>query len=99
MDLMKELHRNGKTIIVITHDMNLAAEYAERCVVMSDGKIILDGGPKDIFVQTEKLATTHLTPPSVTQLFLKLSEKYEVPPDILTTDEAVEYLKTAVGGR
>jgi energy-coupling factor transporter ATP-binding protein EcfA2 len=99
MDLMKELHGQGKTIIVITHDMNLAAEYAERCVVMHDGKVILDGGPKDIFVQTEKLASTHLNPPSVTQLFLKLSEKYQVPPDILTTDEAVEYLKTALGGR
>ena len=99
MDLMKELHTQGKTIIVITHDMNLAAEYAERCVIMSDGKVILDGGPKDIFVQTEKLASTHLNPPSVTQLFLKLSEKYQVPPDILTADEAVEYLKTALGGR
>jgi energy-coupling factor transporter ATP-binding protein EcfA2 len=99
MDLMKELHTQGKTIIVITHDMNLAAEYAERCVIMSDGKVILDGGSKDIFVQTEKLASTHLTPPSVTQLFLKLSEKYRVPPDILTADEAVEYLKTTLGGR
>jgi hypothetical protein len=66
---------------------------------MSDGKVILDGGSKDIFVQTEKLASTHLTPPSVTQLFLKLSEKYRVPPDILTADEAVEYLKTTLGGR
>jgi energy-coupling factor transporter ATP-binding protein EcfA2 len=99
MDLMKELHTQGKTIIVITHDMNLAAEYAERCVIMSDGKVILDGGSKDIFVQTEKLASTHLTPPSVNQLFLKLSEKYRVPPDILTADEAVEYLKTTLGGR
>jgi energy-coupling factor transporter ATPase len=99
MDLMKELHTQGKTIIVITHDMNLAAEYAERCVIMSDGKVILDGGPKDIFVQTEKLASTNLNPPSVTQLFLELSERYQVPPDILTADEAVEYLKTALGGR
>lgn len=99
MDLMKDLHRQGKTIVVITHDMSLAAEYAERCVIMSDGKIILDGGPKDIFVQTEKLSTTHLSPPSITQLFLRLSEEFDVPRDILTTDEAVEYLKGAIGGR
>jgi energy-coupling factor transporter ATP-binding protein EcfA2 len=99
MDLMKELHKQGKTIVVITHDMSLAAEYAQRCVVMSDGKILLDAEPRHVFVQTEMLATTHLQPPSITQLFIKLSEKYDVPRDILTTDEAVEYFKSAVGGR
>jgi energy-coupling factor transporter ATP-binding protein EcfA2 len=97
MDLMKELHKQGKTIVVITHDMNLAAEYAQRCVVMHDGKIFLDGGPKDIFVETEKLAKTNLRPPTVTQLFLKLSETYNVPRDVLTTDEAVECLRQAIG--
>ncbi len=98
MDLMKNLHGQGKTIVVITHDMNLAAEYAERCVIMHDGKILLDGGAKDIFVETEKLAITHLKPPSITQLFLKLSEIYDVPRDILTTDEAVECLRETIGG-
>ena len=97
MDLMKELHTQGKTIVVITHDMNLAAEYAERCVIMHDGRILLDGGPKDVFVEIEKLAQTHLKPPSITQLFLKLSETYDVPRDILTTEEAVEYLRDTLG--
>ncbi len=98
MNLMKELHQKGKTIVVITHDMSLAAEYAERCVIMSDGQILLDGAPKDVFVQTELLASTHLQPPSITQLFIKLSEKFDVKQDILTTDEAVDYLKEITGG-
>ncbi|MGV9169833.1 MAG: energy-coupling factor transporter ATPase, partial [Promethearchaeia archaeon] len=92
MDLMKELYREGKTIVVITHDMALAAEYAERCVVMHDGKILLDGTPEEIFIQTDKLEITHLSPPAITQLFLKLSEDFEVPPDILTIDQAVGYM-------
>jgi energy-coupling factor transporter ATP-binding protein EcfA2 len=91
MDLMKEFHKGGKTIIVITHDMSLAAEYAERCVIMSDGKILLQGTPREVFVQADSLTKTHLNPPSMTQLFLRLSETYDVPPDILTVDEAVEY--------
>ncbi|MFX0044735.1 MAG: ABC transporter ATP-binding protein [Candidatus Hermodarchaeota archaeon] len=91
MDLMKELHSQGKTIIVITHDMNLAAEYAERCIVMSDGKILLEGTPKEIFVETDLLATTHLNPPTITHLFLELNKSYDVPCDLLTVQEAVEY--------
>jgi energy-coupling factor transport system ATP-binding protein len=93
MDLMKELHKEGKTIVVITHDMSLAAEYAERCVIMHDGKILLDGTPEEVFIQTDQLATTHLTPPAMTQLFIRLSEKFEVPPDILTIDRAVNLME------
>jgi len=90
---MKELHNQGKTIIVITHDMSLAAEYAKRCIIMSDGGILLEGTPKQIFVQTDKLTSTNLTPPTITQLFMRLSESYSVPQDILTVDEATQFFQ------
>jgi energy-coupling factor transport system ATP-binding protein len=84
----------GKTIIFITHDMDLVAEYAKRCIVMKDGRIMLDGVPHEIFLHYEELEKTHLKPPMITLLFKELGERYGLRRDILTVDEALEYLKT-----
>jgi len=89
MDLMRLLNReHGKTIIVITHDMALAAEYSHRLVVMHSGQIILEGAPAEVFRQEEVLRSTNLEPPQVTQLFLKLG----IEPVAVTIDEAFAHL-------
>lgn len=95
MELMRMLHdKYEKTIIFITHDMDLVAEYAKRCIVMKDGRIMLDGVPREIFLHYEELEKTHLKPPMITLLFKELGERYGLRRDILTVDEALEYLKT-----
>lgn len=95
MELMKVLHdEQRKTVIFITHDMDLVAEYAKRCIVMKSGQIILDGDPHDVFLQYEKLQGTNLKPPTINFLFKELAERYPVRKDILTVDEALEYLKS-----
>jgi len=86
MDLCKALHKEGNTIIVITHDMNLAAEYSERVVVLKDGEILCEGTPKEVFSQVETLEKTYLKPPQVTRLSQRLAE-YGLPSTMLTVDE------------
>jgi len=97
MDTMKALHEEGKTIVFITHDMNLVAEYANRCIVMSDGRILLQGSPKEVFREVETLETTRLKPPTITSLFLELSKRYPIKDTILTLEEAVRLFRR-VGG-
>ena len=89
MDTMKMLHKEGKTIVFITHDMNLVAEYANRCIVMSDGRILLQGTPREVFSKVDILRTTRLKPPTITSLFMELSKSYPIRETILTLDEAV----------
>jgi len=86
MDLCKALNEEGNTIIVITHDMNLAAEYSERVVVLKDGEILCEGVPKEVFAQVELLEKTYLKPPQVTRLSQRLAE-YGIPSAMLTVDE------------
>jgi len=86
MDLCTALHKEGNTIIVITHDMNLAAEYSERVVVLKDGEILCEGTPKEVFSQVETLEKTYLKPPQVTRLSQRLAE-YGIPSTMLTVDE------------
>ncbi len=52
-----------RTILMITHDMDLIAHYAQRLIVMWNGKIILDGPTDEVFAQKEQLARTFLRPP------------------------------------
>lgn len=65
MSLLQELNAKGHTIIVITHDIELAAEYAKRVVVIFDGGVLLDGEPRSVFLEKEKLRQTFLTVPDI----------------------------------
>jgi energy-coupling factor transport system ATP-binding protein len=49
MAMISELHRQGHSIVMITHSMALVAEYAQRCLMMEGGRIVADGSPRDIF--------------------------------------------------
>jgi energy-coupling factor transport system ATP-binding protein len=62
-DWLEQLHAEGRTILLVTHDMALAAEYAERIIVLYQGQILADGKPGDLFQQPELLARASLTPP------------------------------------
>ncbi len=60
-------HRTGTTIILITHDMELAARHAQRIVVLHQGHIIADGVPREVFSQTRLLEQAGLRPPFACQ--------------------------------
>lgn len=72
---LEELPNKGITVIVATHDMNFALEWADRIVMLKDGNIIRDGNPADIFQEEELLKETNLSQPDVITLFNKLIEK------------------------
>jgi len=97
MDFYKKLNEEGKTIIVITHDMELAAEYASRVIVLNYGRVLLDGPTPEVFTQIETLREAFLKPPQVTLLADKLN-KYGIPKEILTIDAMYECLEKSLGG-
>ena len=76
-DVMETIHRlnkeNGITIILITHYMDEAAK-ADRIVVMDKGKLILDGKPRDVFSNVEKMKNIGLDVPQVTELSYELQK-------------------------
>ncbi len=72
---LEELPDKGITVIVATHDMNFALEWADRIVILKDGNIIREGNPADIFQEEELLKETNLSQPDVITLFNKLIEK------------------------
>lgn len=89
--LGKKLNAAGHTVIMITHDMNLVTQYADRTVVMGNGEILLDGPTEKVFTEVEILKKTFIKPPPISLLAREL-EQYGVPGGIMTVDSMVESL-------
>jgi cobalt transport protein ATP-binding subunit len=84
-----ELQAQGRTIVLVTHDMALVAEYADRVVVLHEGQIIGDGAPADIFEEADLLARASLTPPPLVAL-ARVLRPYGLRGDALTLDAFCE---------
>lgn len=93
MDTIKRLNNvEGKTIILITHYMNEAVE-ADRVLVMSQGEILMEGTPKEVFSQVEKIKELGLDVPQVTELAYELrKEGIDIRADVLSVEELVKLL-------
>jgi energy-coupling factor transport system ATP-binding protein len=87
MALIDQLNRRGHTIVVVTHSMWLAAEYARRVVVMQVGRITLDAPTRTAFSRREELRRTAIIPPQVVRLSQLLGGT------ALTVAELVEALR------
>lgn len=90
---IKEINNKyGITIVLITHYMEEAVE-ANRIVVMDEGKVMMEGTPKDIFSKVNKMKTIGLDVPQMTELSYELKNSgLNIREDILTIDEMVDEL-------
>lgn len=92
-DIARELRqKHGRTILMISHDMELLARYAERLIVMWNGRVLLDGPAREVFQQETMLEKTYLLPPDGCALAHLLSG-IGVPPGALTIEEILAVLK------
>ncbi len=82
----------GITVLHITHNMNEAV-LADRVMVIDDGKIALDGTPREVFRHVEKLQSVGLDVPQATELMYELRQAgLDLPDDVLDEDEGAEVL-------
>ncbi len=86
MRLVVRLREQGRTILLITHDMRLVAEYAPRCLVLKEGRLVAFDETRSIFAQTDLLVGTKIAPPQITELARRLAPR-GLMSDILTVDE------------
>lgn len=88
-----ELNRKyGMTVVLITHHMDEAV-YADRVIAMSEGCIIADGTPKQVFTQVERLKAVGLDVPDTTELLYALNRQgYHLPLDALSVEECAQAL-------
>ncbi len=83
MDLLHKLNQSGKTVIVITHALWVAAEYARRLVVMDRGAVVGDGPAREIMSDAGLMEKAGLRVPDITRLGLELGVKITSPAELL----------------
>ena len=98
IDTVLRLNRErGITVVLITHHM-AEAERADRVIVMNDGRVAMDGTPREVFAQVERLHELGLAAPDTVELLYRLRQAgMDVPLDSLTVDECAETICRALG--
>ena len=93
METIRHLNRDyGITVVSITHYMDEAAQ-ADRVVVMSEGKVVMEGTPRQVFSQVDELHRLRLDVPQVTELCCRLAEAgVDIPTDIINEEECAAAL-------
>ena len=86
--IVDELHKQGKTIIGVSHDIDFCAEHFERAVIMANGRVILDGPARIVLAQSAILAQTSVEPPQLMRLAEQLG--WDFMP--LTVQEFIQHL-------
>jgi len=86
MAFLRDYAGQGNTVILVTHDVETVAEYADRVLLLGEGKVVVDGNKRDV------LSRALLFSPQINRL-VQAFARYGVPNDILTVDEVLHLLK------
>jgi energy-coupling factor transport system ATP-binding protein len=90
MQIADSLHREGRTVVFVTHHMALVAEYAKRVIVMTGGKVLMDGKTEDVFSKPDVVREAYIIPPQITELGQALPASLGLPCTPLSVAQMVE---------
>ena len=91
MHLIRKLNEVGHTILIITHDLKIVAEYAHRAVVFKDGGVVFDGQPTDLFTQAALLESVLGVATPVYRLVRACDTFWDVP-EMATVDQFADWV-------
>ena len=98
-DRIRRMSREqGIGVLLVSHSMEDLAEYADRMIVLDDGKKILDGSPVQVFAERETLKTCGLDVPEAVKFADRLrAEGYAIPQTVIREEELLETLRACMG--
>ena len=97
LELIAQLHKQGLTVVMVSHSMDDIARYAQRMIVLENGEIRLSGTPREVFSQPDVLEEIGLGVPSLTRLLLTLKEKgWDVRTDLYHPMEVKQEIMRAL---
>ncbi|MFK4943706.1 energy-coupling factor ABC transporter ATP-binding protein [Lactococcus garvieae] len=75
MELFSHLHQEGQTVVLVTHNMDDVAEYADKVYLLEKGRVISSGTPQDVFQNVEFLMQHELGVPKTTEFAVRLGQR------------------------
>lgn len=96
LDQIAKLHKEGLTVILVSHSMEDVAKYADRIIAMNDGKVAFDDTPKEVFRHYRELERMGLSAPQITYVMQEMKGLgLDVDIDVSTVEEAKEEILRA----
>lgn len=93
MEMFERIHNDyNKTIVIISHDMDVVAKYAKRVVVLDDGKIVYDGPKEKLFIN-ENFDKFHLDYPRAMKAAMELKKVIDIDTNVLSLEELIQELE------
>lgn len=96
--LISDLHERNHTIVIVTHDMRMVADYAARVVAMSKGQVVLDMPTREAMAHPKELAKASVRPPQISRVASELSD-LGIPRDAISVDEVAESIVSVMEGK
>jgi energy-coupling factor transport system ATP-binding protein len=94
---IEQLNGQGRTVIIVTHDIEFIAECKPRIIVLSKGKIINDAPAKEALTNSENLSKASIFPPQIAQLFIQIAD-LGLPKDVIDVYEAKVHIENLLKG-
>lgn len=91
-----QLNTQGKTVVVVTHDVEFVAECNPRVILMSQGKVVADGVGREVLTNIDWLTQASVVPPQITEIFMGLKD-FRLPADVIDIYEARKILLEKLG--
>jgi energy-coupling factor transport system ATP-binding protein len=95
-DFLTQLRARGKTLIIVTHDVEFVAECKPRVILMAKGQITADGPAEKVLTELESLKQASVNPPEIAKVFLRLSE-FNLPKNVINVEDAYSLLTSRLG--
>ncbi len=96
-ELIIQLNTQGRTVVIVSHDLEFVAECAPRVILMSRGNVTSDGAASEVLTDPEKVLAASLVRPQITQLFQSLSD-LGLPGNVIDLYEAERLLVDLIRG-
>ncbi len=93
-----QLNAQKKTVIVVSHDVEFVAECNPRVILMSKGKILVDGIAEEILTDPKTLIQASIVPPQITQIFLELND-LGLPSNVIDVNVATKIILNRLRGK
>jgi energy-coupling factor transport system ATP-binding protein len=91
LELFKKINQEGKTIIMVSHDMNQVLEYCDEAIVMNHGKVERHMKVSELFKETDYLSSLSIALPTITSFILQLNQQgFDIDPSIKNIDQLIQ---------
>lgn len=98
MEIIARLHREGKTVVMVCHDMEVVADYAQRIVVMTHGELVAQGPTFELLRDPQVLQRADLVPPQIVAISMELLARHpELAGSAIASANTLDELAAALG--